>query len=327
MVKKALLIISLVLVVALVFLTFAAYTPPILNSGSIAQLRAMEVHGARQHVLVRGKDRDNPIAFFLHGGPGMPAMYLAHASTRAMEADFTVVHWDQRGAGKSFNDNVAPESLTISQLLADAEYIIESLLEELDQDCVYLVGHSHGSYLAAILTTQRPDLVCAFIGTGQVSDRELSAQVRTQRLTDMGYDPETPGFANETMLFAAGGELYGETSFTPLIITGLLAPEYSLFDVLNVPKGSSFSSEHMQYDVIDGNLTDEITTFQRPVYFIMGKHDLVTPLESARVYFDSIDAPKKSFIVMDQSAHFPFFEEPEAFLHSLVTITGGTEAR
>jgi len=41
----------------------------------------------------------------------------------------------------------------------------------------------------------------------------------------------------EDLLFRSDSELFGETSFTPLLLSGLMAPEYKLTDSLKVAKG------------------------------------------------------------------------------------------
>src|SRR5215469_16680889 len=79
------------------------YTPPYRSAGSIAFLERANLGGAQQSILIRGVDSKNPLLLFLHGGPGMPTMYLAHDFQRELERDFTVVQWDRRGAGKSFD--------------------------------------------------------------------------------------------------------------------------------------------------------------------------------------------------------------------------------
>ena len=58
--------------------------------------------GARQVVNVRGADRGNPILIYIHGGPGAVEMPFGWAFQRPWEDFFTVVQWDQRGAGRSY---------------------------------------------------------------------------------------------------------------------------------------------------------------------------------------------------------------------------------
>src|ERR1700682_6538470 len=96
---------------------FKSYTMPIWTENGIAELEALNVNGDRQYVLIRGEDRNAPILFFLHGGPGMAAMYLGHAFQRPLEKDFVVVQWDQRGAGKSFHGDIDTGTLSTSQLI------------------------------------------------------------------------------------------------------------------------------------------------------------------------------------------------------------------
>ena len=106
-VKRILLVLGAVLLTAIVVITvdFAflrGETPAIKGERSIASLENIELGGVRQWVLLRGADDTNPVLLFLHGGPGMPAMFLAHEFQTELERDFVVVHWDRRGAGKSF---------------------------------------------------------------------------------------------------------------------------------------------------------------------------------------------------------------------------------
>ena len=325
-------VIVLLLVAGIAARWFVAFTPPISGADPIAELTAVDINGDRQYLLIRGKDRSKPVLLFLHGGPGMPAMYLGHSFQRPLEKDFVVVHWDQRAAGKSYRPPIDPASISTSQLIADAEAVIAHLKTRLGAEKVYLAGHSHGSYLGAILAAHRPDLIEAFVGIGQVADgtREIAIQdayLKTQ-LERLGLPADTPitGANREDLLFKTGSEIYSATSFMPLIVAGLKAPEYSLSDVMRVQKGSSFSSTHMTRDMVDGPLMDSVTTFEMPVYFIMGAHDMVTPVSLAREYFDLVESPSKHWIDFDSSAHFPFFEEPERFAETMTRIVEETSA-
>jgi len=57
--------------------------------------------------------------------------------------------------------------------------------------------------------------------------------------------------------------------------------------------------------------------FNVPVALIMGRHDMVTPTQLAREYFDRIDAPLKAWYELEESAHFPHFEQPDQFTAAL----------
>jgi pimeloyl-ACP methyl ester carboxylesterase len=330
-VRRAALITLAAVVAAALWLTFKSYTDPIFAPHAVARLERVDVDGDAQSLLIRGRDRDAPVLLFLHGGPGMPAMYLAHAFQRPLEEDFVVVQWDQRGAGKSYRDDVDPAEMKISRLLADAEIVIEHLRDEFGVDDVYVVGHSHGSYLGALLTRERPDLVRAFVGVGQVVDSQRSRALQDaffeERRAELGVaeDVSWSEAGRENLLFASGSEIYGETSFLPLVLTGVMAPEYSLFDVLHVQPGSAFASEHMAYDVIGGSLWDEVAAFDAPYYLIQGRRDMVTPTALALDYFDRVSAPRKDSFVIDAASHFPFFERPDAFAAAMRAIKAEVE--
>jgi pimeloyl-ACP methyl ester carboxylesterase len=96
----------------------------------IALLTQVTLGGAAQSVLVRGADRSRPIVLMLHGGPGMPTMYLAHDFQRVMEQRFVMVHWDRRGAGRSWPAREPKESLTVRRTLDDL-YELRAWLENL----------------------------------------------------------------------------------------------------------------------------------------------------------------------------------------------------
>ena len=319
---------ALLLVVtgAVAYFLFKSWTPPIFSGNAVAELTSIDVNEDRQFLLIRGRDRGNPLLLFLHGGPGMPAMYLAHAFQREWEDHFVVVHWDQRASGKSYQKESDPDRIRTSQLIADAEAVVEYLRGRFPEQPIYLLGHSHGSYLGALLASRHPDWFAAYVGVGQVADeartRDLQDAYLRPLLPDYGHAPDaelTEGLREE-LLFRTGSELHGETSFAPLLITGLLAPEYSFFDAMKVAQGSSFSSTHMKRDLIDGPLMSSARTFELPVYFIMGARDMVTPVALARQYFDSIEAPGKAFYLIEQAAHFPFFEQPGRVLEILERI-------
>ena len=313
-----------------VWFVFKSYTMPIWTENGIAELEAVNVNGDRQYVLIRGDDRNAPILFFLHGGPGMSAMYLGYAFQRPLEKDFVVVQWDQRGAGKSFHADIDLSTLRTSQLISDAEKVIAHVQSKLGKKKVFLVGHSHGSFLGAILASRRPDLIEAYVGVGQMADdpKPVQDEFLRGKLRELGLPEKTQidGRNREDLLFATHSEIAGATSPLPLILTGLFATEYSLFDGLHVAKGPQLYANHMNYDVVSESQINTIAEFSMPVYFVMGRSDMVTPASQARAYFDKISAPRKRWYEFEHSGHFPFFEEPIRFasvMHEIKTESLG----
>lgn len=308
--------------------TYKSFTMPIFARESIADLFELDVNGDAQYLLVRGVDREQPVMLFVHGGPGMPAMFLAHDFQRGLEKEFVVVHWDQRASGKSFKGTADQAQLSISLLLSDMDVVVDYLRESLGANKLWIVGHSHGSYLGALYARRHREKVCAFVGTGQVADESGSGRTRAVqeeflrgRLEDLDLAPDTliDDSNLEELLFLTGSELYGETSFSPLLMSGLMAPEYSLFDALNIASGSSFSSQSMIYDM-PRNLPASEWQFDVPVAMIMGRHDMVTPTQLSREYYDRIEAPAKVWYEFDETSHFPHFEQPRKFTKTLAEL-------
>lgn len=308
------------------------YTPPIQNAqgDSISSLEQIELNGTKQWILIRGRDVSNPILLFLHGGPGMPIMYLSHAFQRPLEDNFVVVQWDRRGAGKSFNEAVTPGEISVSQMLSDTRSLTDYLRKRFNKDKIYLVGHSFGSYLGVLFASRHPDFLHAYIGVGQVVDPDKAQKIQEQFIREQARKRNRPEViedlenkgqnAFETWLFEFGGELHHSSSWWPLLWTGLKAPEYGISDVANVPKGSSFSSQHMKYDVIEGPIIENVTTLEVPVYFFTGRYDYTTPFELIDQYHETLRAPYKEMVWFEDSAHFPFFEEPDKFAEEIEKI-------
>ena len=134
----------------------------------VESLERVTLGGIPQWILVRGWDRHNPILLFLHGGPGFPETAVARLFSARLEKHFTVVHWDQRGAGKSYQFGEDRSSWTIQDYDDDTRALIELLLRRFGKERLFLVGHSWGTVLGMRTARDHPELLHAFVGIGQV---------------------------------------------------------------------------------------------------------------------------------------------------------------
>lgn len=313
------------------FIIFRGRTPAISAPGSIASLEKLKIEGVEQWILIRGYDRTKPVLLFLHGGPGMPSMYLAHEFQSELERDFVVVHWDRRGAGKSFDAHPQISTFSVRQTLNDTYELTRKLRERFGQQRIYLVGHSWGSYLGLLAVYEHPEYYIAFVGMGQPAGSY--EQVYALRREFLSRAAKETGDSNlltrladanavitEDDLFRYGGELYASRSFWPLLKAGLFAPEYTLREVMNVKKGVDLVNREMKYDVVPKMLEGEISRVKVPVFLFLGRHDLNTPSQLAAEYLVRLDAPLKELVWFEHSAHFPFLEEPDRFHKEMVHV-------
>jgi pimeloyl-ACP methyl ester carboxylesterase len=313
------------------FVFLRGRTPPIETPRGIASLEKLRLGGVEQSVLIRGHDRSRPVLLFLHGGPGMPAMYLAHAFQRELERDFVVVHWDRRGAGRSFEAVGDSAPLSVSQTLADTHELTRHLRTRFGQDRIYLVGHSWGSYLGLLAVRDRPEHCAAFVGMGQLAGtraevdalrRDCARRLASGTEDSVAARADGPRRVTEDELFRCGAELHEAQSFWPILRTGLAAPEYTIFDALNVKRGADRVGREMRYDVEPRPLEGEVEKVDVPVFFFLGRHDLNTPSRLAAEYLDRLEAPLKYVVWFEESAHFPFFEQPVRFHEEMRRVAG-----
>lgn len=322
---------AIALALLLVFIGIASviplrrgYTRQYSSPDSIAALEQITLGGSPQWVLIRGANRNNPLLLFLHGGPGMPMMYLSHDFQRELEQNFVVVQWDRRGAGKSFAAGLSGPDMTVSREIEDTIELIEHLRSRFHQEKIYLVGFSYGSYLGILVAQRAPELLHAYVGIGQMacSNQESRAlqdawiREEATRSGDNAALDELNGrkpLDREKWLFKYGAEIHFAHNWLPLLWSGLRSPEYTFQDVFNVKKGVDFTAGKLRYDVINGSILENVSALQIPMYFFTGRFDYTDPTPCTVRLFDKLSAPAKKIIWFEHSAHFVFLDEPSRF--------------
>ncbi len=306
----------------------------------IAELQPVDINGSRQWLLIRGADRSKPVLLWLHGGPGAAQMPLAHALPPELEKHFVVVHWDQRGAGKSNTRDLDEQTLNPEQFLDDALEVISYLLATLQQEQIWLLGHSWGTRLGIELIQRHPELFHGYVGVSQVADHRKAVELATMVLRKKLDETENHNalkklerLNNPALYHADYRTLVGmidnhcadyAPSTLELARVALKAPEYCFRDYLRLWRGVQRGGNPMHRNGIMepfSYLNDTLHT-SVPVYLIAGQHDLNTPLKLTRELYHKINAPEKELIVFETSGHLPFFTEKERFAQVMMRIAG-----
>lgn len=280
--------------------------------------------------MIRGENLANPVLVLVHGGPGFPEMRLFRHFNAALEKTFTVIYWDQRGSGKSFDPNIPASSMTVEQFIADLNELIDTVRRRLRKDKVAIYGHSWGSALGVLYAARFPEKISAYVGAGQIGDwpaseaicydftlaeaRRRGTRKALEELRSVGPPPHS---ARSVMVqrkwltrfvgFVRGTSLW---RFSRIILS---RPESSVFDLLNILRGTRFSTYAMWAEVSALNLMKAVPTLQVPAFFFLGRYDHVIAPETSKAYFDVLTATPKTLVWFEQSAHEPPFEEPAKF--------------
>jgi pimeloyl-ACP methyl ester carboxylesterase len=323
----------------------------IVSPDGIQELLSIEANGCTQWISIRGRDRRNPVLLYIHGGPGSPTMPESWTFQSPWEDFFTVVQWDQRGAGKTFasNDPAAiASSMTATQMISDTEYVVAYLLERLGKKKLFALGHSWGSYLGLEVVRRHPEWLYAYIGTGQMIDTQRSEaegyafalqQARVHRndgaLRELQALAPYPGpigtlsveriSAQRKWVIYYGGLTYGRTNFDYDSDAWQLAPEYTERDIRLVDKGGLFSLGHL-IGVVESVNFDSLSQVGCPLFIFQGKHDYETSWAVAKRWYDRLEAPRKNFVTFANSGHMAMLEQPGQYLDSLVHLVRPTAA-
>lgn len=306
-------------------------------SGSISEIEKIELGGQEQFLIIRGEDTKKPVMLFLHGGPGSPEISFMKKFNTAIEKDFVMVYWEQRGAGKSFSENIASESMNLNQFISDTKELSEYLAQRFNKDKIYVMGHSWGSLLGILTAHQHPELFHAYFGVGQVANQYKGEQVSFEwvkaeadkredadaikTLSEMKF-PDSLASSKEWMDFLLvereyvmkyGGAMSGIDNMMPMVKMVLKSKEYTMGDKVNYMRGNLYSIENLWQDVIEANLFEKIDSMQVPVYIFQGVNDYQTPYSVAKEFYDQLKAPKKEFFTFENSAHSPLMAEAEKF--------------
>ncbi len=307
------------------------------TANGIDEMSYVEIGGQEQYIHIMGKDINNPVILYLHGGPAGPDSAIMPFFTDPLAGDYTVVCWDQRGCGRTYFHNAGndPDNLTVNfdTAVSDIDGMVDYLCERFNKDKVTLMCHSYGTIVGTRYVQEHSEKVEAYIGIGQFvncrrSD-ELAYENAMAAAKANGEDTSSLEEAYKTycegdslkeylMLRNATSGYHPAENKANTALLAVFCPYAGTDDVRWVMKQADLES----YEKLEGSLMDATydydvydyeLEYDIPMYFISGSMDYVCNTGLTKTFSEEITAPRSAFAVIEGGGHTPQYETPEAF--------------
>lgn len=280
----------------------------------------------------------------MHGGPGNPMSYLTYHYQSRLESDYTLVHWDQRGSGRTYYENKKHFDIpTFETLLLDMDELVDYLLKRFQKEKVIILAHSWGTVLSREYVNLRNNKVESYVSVSQVVnviegtkimaklalDKARSVNkkdaIKISRLIDIVCNIDNfdirlmDEYVKLRMLIVKYLNYEKQRSFLTNIWCGITSPEFSYRDfkwyvmsILNIGKFAKVQESLIEY-CFNFDIFKHSAEYNVPVSFLASVNDCVTPAVLIKEYFKSIKAPDKKIIVFNDTGHSPHLETPDKF--------------
>jgi proline iminopeptidase len=276
---------------------------------------SLSVHERMQQYHVYGS---GPVCVLQPGGPGIlwDCMRMP-----AVEERMTVVYVEALGTGASDRLPTHPNGYTRS-LYAEA---LGHLIDHLEQERVYLIGHSYGGFVAQRYALDHPDRLSGLIlyesaaVTGEEHGAEAARQVAAFATRNVD-NPELPGVLEA--LQAVGGitkdaELTAALrGLLPAYVADYWGREAELAPMRETIQVTYISSldEYLAPDIIDDRAA--LLELTVPTLVIVGRYDVICGVRWAEELHHLI--PKSRLLILERSGHLGHVEEPTEFASGII---------
>jgi proline iminopeptidase len=253
----------------------------------------------------------------MHGGLGVDHTYL-HPWLDPLGDRFRLVYYDHRGNGRSGRPSLS--TLTLSQLAADAD----ALRSHLDVEQVAVLGHSFGGLIALEYALAYPHRLSHLIlvGTTAAFDYgdEIVAKIQHKRpprevLAAWGQPP--PDDADNAVMLRflkARAPLYF-VRHDPALVDCLFGR--TVFSATASKRGS---------ELVEGySRVPRLGEIETPTLVLTGREDFIAPPSQAERLGRGM--PHAQVVIFEQSGHYPYVEEPDAFFAALRSWFGNLSDR
>ncbi|MGW7571558.1 alpha/beta fold hydrolase [Streptomyces tendae] len=284
------------------------------------------VGGIPQRYHVHGT---GPVCVAHSGGPGIFWDYLRMP---ALEEHLTMVYVEPIGTGASGRLPSHPHGYTRERY----SRFLEQLINRLGVPEVYLLGHSHGAFVAAHHALERPDRLAGVMlyEGAPVTGAEHSAEAGRRLEEFAARNAGHPGLPDVLAAFAAMSAITDDDS-TVAVARGVLPSYFADYwgreeqfapvrEALRATYISGLDEKRSPEDIDDRAALKELNV---PTLVIVGRHDVICGPRWGQELHRLI--PGSRLVVLKDSGHLGHIEEPERFrdaVRDFVFETSGRES-
>ena len=265
-----------------------------------AQAETVEVNGAELYYETVG---EGPAVLMMHGGLGLSHDYLRPYFDRLADSH-TVVYYDHFGNGRSEKPEDYAE-MSFDRLTSDAA----QLMTGLGHETFTLIGHSYGGFIAQDFATRHAE--------------RLDGLVLIDTVPAFDYQPTVSGTDAQ---MAAFGKLFTAPMADNADWQATWNPVVEMyFHEWDPEVGADLDArtvyEYRAWNAAGGllgtfNMLEKLPGVTTPVLVIGGRHDGITPPEPGAERIADL-LPNAELAIFEQSGHYPFIEEEDAFFDRL----------
>jgi pimeloyl-ACP methyl ester carboxylesterase len=267
---------------------------------------AISIGGIQHYISIKGKSIDNPILLYLHGGPGAAVSSHSDKVTQQLEAHFIVVHWDQRGSGKTLELNKPDESPTIEIMKQDTEEMLSHLLNRFNRKQIVVLGNSWGTILGFHLAEKFPEKVSAFFAVSPIVNHTKSQEMTLKLLQNhfkTNENTKAVSQLNKVKVPFENAEQMLILHRYETVYNGEDFSDEQYKQYLSYFEGWSSQWMPLYQQLYGIDLEKQVPMLKCQVYVLIGDKDLTTHYEVTKGYFDTLKAPQKELYWLKDIGH------------------------
>lgn len=335
--------VALLLLILIVFPPSKGKIPQIYDEkgedivNSIAEKYYLETEAGKLGMVILAKDISSPVLLVCGGSPGIPQYLIEYLYPSTLTDQFVVCYLEYRGTGLSYSSDIKAEEMTTEKYISDVVTVSQYLSQRFQQEKIYIMGHSFGTYIALKAVQQYPAYYHGYFAMSQICDQKESeyraydymkeqyAQLGNSKMVEKfeafpirESDEMFTKYFSSSLRDRAMHELgVGTTRTMDSVVTGIFFPSlgckaYTWQERINLWRGKANAVQFpVVMDSIWFDAVNEVPSLQLPIYFFAGKYDYTCSFDLQYGYYEQLRAPIKEFYVFENSAHSPIYEEPQ----------------